>query len=124
MAAARVSASRIDVHLPDSDESRRPSNQRIPCSVGSRSLRLQSAQEQADQQDKQQARLVNIWAADQFSRGRVLVTVANRSEEPIYQFRLYVAFATPGSGRYLAISTWSSFPPCIQITFDLRGIAE
>jgi hypothetical protein len=87
-------------------------------------LQVAASRAQADLQNEQQAQLVNIWAQDQFSTGPIMVTVENRSEEPIYQFRLYIAFATSGSGGYLAISTWSSFPPCREVTFDLRGIAE
>jgi len=87
-------------------------------------LQAAASRTQADQQNKQQAQLVNIWAASEFSPGRILVTVSNRSEEPVYQFRLYIAFATSRSGGYLSVSTWASFPPCTQITFDLRAIAE
>jgi hypothetical protein len=87
-------------------------------------LQAAAAQMQVDQQNKQQARLVNVWAADEFSPNNILVTVSNRSQEPVYQFRVYIAFATSGSRGYLAISTWSSFPPCTQVTFNLRAIAE
>jgi hypothetical protein len=86
-------------------------------------LQAAASRTQVDQQNKQQAQLVNIWAASEFSPGRILVTVSNRSEEPVYQFQLYIAFATSRSGGYLAISTWSSFPPCTQVTFDLQAIA-
>jgi hypothetical protein len=87
-------------------------------------LQAAASRTQADQQNKQQAQLVNTWAASEFSPDRILVTVSNRSEEPVYQFRLYIAFATSGSRGYLSASTWASFPPCTQITFDLRAIAE
>lgn len=87
-------------------------------------LQVAASKAQVDQQNKQQARLVNIWAASEFSPNNIQVTVSNRSQEPIYQFRLYIALATSSSRGYLAISTWSSFPPCTQVTFDLRAIAE
>lgn len=87
-------------------------------------LQAAAAGAQQDQQNKQQAQLVNIWPASDFSPGQMIVTVSNRSEEPIYQFRLYVAFATSDSGGYLAFSTWTSFPPCTQVNFDLQAIAK
>ena len=87
-------------------------------------LEAAASRAQTDQQNKQQAELVNIWPASEFSPSRILVTVSNRSQEPVYQFRIYVAFATSRSGGYLAFSTWTSFPPCTQVTFDLRTIAE
>lgn len=87
-------------------------------------LQTAASRAQTDQQKKQQAQLVNIWAASEFSPSRILVTVSNRSEEPVYQFRLYIAFEKSGSGGYLAVSTWSSFPPCTQVTFNLQPIAK
>lgn len=87
-------------------------------------LQVAASRAQTDEQNKQQAQLMNIWAANEFSPDHVLVTVSNRSEEPAYQFRVYIAFATSGSHGYMALSTWSSFPPCTQATFDLRAIAR
>jgi hypothetical protein len=98
------------------------------CSVQDQSkqtkLQVQASQQQNDQLNKQQARLVNIWPASEFGAEKVLVTVSNRSEEPVYEFRLYIALATAGSRGYLAVGTWSSLPPCTQVTFDLKAIAE
>ena len=87
-------------------------------------LQTAASNAQVDQQNKQQAQLVNIWPASEFASGKVIVTVSNRSEEPVYEFRIYVALATSGSHGYLAISTWSSFPPCSQVTFNLLAIAD
>lgn len=87
-------------------------------------LQAAASRMQVDQQNKQQARLVNVWAANEFTPNKILVTVSNRSQEPVYQFRVYIAFATFGSRGYLAVSTWSSFPPCTQVTFNLRAIAD
>ena len=86
-------------------------------------LQAAASRTQADQQNKQQAELVNTWPASEFYP-QDTVTVSNRSQEPVYQFPIYVAFATSRSGGYLAFSTWTSFPPCTQVTFDLRTIAE
>jgi hypothetical protein len=87
-------------------------------------LQVAASRAQTDEQNKQQAQLVNIWAASEFAPAKVLVTVSNRSQEPVYQFRVYVAFSTSGSQGYMALSTWSSFPPCTQATFDLGAIAK
>jgi hypothetical protein len=87
-------------------------------------LQTAASSAQTDQLKKQQARLINIWPANEFAPRSILVTVANRSEEPVYQFRLYIALATSGSHGYLAISTWSSFPPCAQVTFNLWPVAK
>ena len=87
-------------------------------------LQAAASREQVDQQDKQQAQLVSIWAASEFTPEQALVMVSNRSQEPLSHFQLYIAFKTSRSGGYLAISTWSSFQPCTQVTFDLRAIAE
>lgn len=81
---------------------------------------------QVQDQNKQQADLINLWPAAEFSPRAILITVSNRSEEPIYEFRLYVALVAQVGRRshgYLALSEWSSFPPCAQITFNLRAIA-
>jgi hypothetical protein len=87
-------------------------------------LQAAASEAQVDQQNKQQARLVNVWAASEFAPNNILITVSNRSEEPVYEFRLYIALATSGQHGYLAISTWSSFPPCTQVTFNLLAIAK
>ena len=87
-------------------------------------LQVAASRAQTDEQNKEQAQLINIWAANEFSPNQILVTVSNRSEEPVYQFRVYIAFATSGSRGYMALGTWSSFPPCTQATFDLRAIAK
>lgn len=86
-------------------------------------LQAKASNAQVNQQNKAQAELVNLWAASEFSAQSISVTVSNRSQEPVYQFRLYIALAS-GSAGYLAISTWSSFPPCTDVTFDLRTIAD
>jgi hypothetical protein len=87
-------------------------------------LQVATNQLEVNEQNKQQARLMNLWPADEFSPRRLFVVVSNRSEEPIYQFRIYIALATKGTHGYLAISTWTSFPPCTQVTFNLWPIAE
>jgi hypothetical protein len=86
-------------------------------------LQTAASNAQTDQQNKQQAQLVNIWPTSEFTSDRIIVTVSNRSEDPIYEFRIYVALSTSSSHGYLAISTWSSFPPCSQVTFNLLAIA-
>ena len=86
-------------------------------------LQVKASNAQVDQQNKEQADLVNLWAASEFSSQGILVTVSNRSQEPVYQFRLYIALASGKTG-FLAISTWSSFPPCTDVTFDLTTIAD
>jgi hypothetical protein len=87
-------------------------------------LQAQASRAQVDQQNKQQARLVNAWPAAEFAPAKILVTVSNRSQEPVYQFRIYIALETSGKHGYLAFGTWSSFPPCTEVTFDLKSIAE
>jgi hypothetical protein len=86
-------------------------------------LQTAASNAQTDQLKEQQAQLVNIWPTNEFAPRNILVTVSNRSEEPLYQFRLYIALESSGSRGYLAISTWSSFPPCSQVTFNLWPIA-
>jgi hypothetical protein len=78
---------------------------------------------QVQDENKAQARLVNIWPTNEFSPNAILITVSNRSEEPVYEFRLYIAMIGPANGGYLAVGEWSTFPPCTQVTFDLRAIA-
>ncbi len=69
---------------------------------------------QLQDENKAQARLVNIWPANEFTSNNILITVSNRSEEPVYEFRLYIAMIAPANHGYLAVGEWSSFPPCTQ----------
>ena len=62
-------------------------------------LQVAASKAQTDEQNKQQAELVNVWASNEFSPAQVLVTVSNRSQDPVYQFRIYIAFATSRLAR-------------------------
>jgi hypothetical protein len=87
-------------------------------------LQTEAARRQADDEDKTQAKLINLWPSAAFSSKTMFVTVTNRSQEPVYRFRLYIAYAASPTDRYLLIRTWDSFQPCTRVSFDLLAIAR
>jgi hypothetical protein len=87
-------------------------------------LQAEATKRQADDEDQRQARLVNVWPSATFSSQGAFVTVSNRSEEPVYRFRLYIAYAATPVSRHLVIRTWDGLQPCTSVTFDLQAIAR
>ncbi|GAA1542559.1 hypothetical protein GCM10009678_26290 [Actinomadura kijaniata] len=86
-------------------------------------LAMQQAARSEEDQEKRQARLVNIWPERAFDLKRLTVVVVNRSREPVYNFRVYVTFGRNRS-EPVAVRGWNGFPPCTRAVLDLGAIAR
>ncbi len=76
-----------------------------------------------DEVAKRQARLVNVWPKEPFTDARAYIVVSNRAQNPLSNFRVFVAFAKTVSVDY-GIRRWIVMPPCTELTIDLLQIAR
>ena len=87
----------------------------------------QTLNKQYEQSLKSQARLINVVPQSEPSAGDFLVTVTNRSQEPIYRLYVYIAFpASPSDTSHgiFATEKWQAMYECSQVSFNLGAIAK